>query len=224
MTSKDSPETRTQESEKDQEHSKQDENQGQSHRLSSPKSLSSESQSEQKEETTPVESDSSVSFASQWQAIWSPQYNMYYFYNLVTHETTWANPLQSEAGSSSVAAPANQIAPFGAGNTEEDAGTISSAGPTDSAATSQYAALQAAAIAQGIDPLLAHLDPSLRASMQGPSSVPGGMPLILILQLQPVLPPCFQKCQRLLPNLMRTLASLLHLHPGRPAISLSMNE
>ena len=29
-----------------------------------------------------------------WQAIFAPQYNTYYFYNPVTQETTWTNPLQ----------------------------------------------------------------------------------------------------------------------------------
>ena len=30
-----------------------------------------------------------------WRAIWSPPHNMYYFYNVVTTESTWSNPLLS---------------------------------------------------------------------------------------------------------------------------------
>ncbi|KLO18956.1 hypothetical protein SCHPADRAFT_811973, partial [Schizopora paradoxa] len=70
-----------------------------------------------------------------WQAIWSPQHNMYYFYNMRTNETTWTNPV---AGSQA-------------------------AGPSQTSA--RYDA-EAAAVAQGIDPALAFLDPSLAA---GPS-------------------------------------------------------
>ncbi len=189
MTSRDSPETTTQNpgedtfpQGRDSESSKSGENQDQSQSLLSPDSLSSESQSDQNQEK-PVDSGADLS-AAQWQAVWAPQYNMYYFYNPVTHETTWANPLQPEAGSSSLTATSDQTAPSDPRNMEEDAGTNSS---TDLAATSQYAALQAAAIAQGIDPLLAHLDPSLRASMQGASNVPGGMLLFFISQLRPLL-------------------------------------
>jgi hypothetical protein len=190
MTSRDSPETTTQNpgedtlpQGRDSESTKSGENQDQSQSLLSPDSLSSESQSDQNQEK-PVDSGADLSAAaSQWQAVWAPQYNMYYFYNPVTHETTWANPLQPEAGSSYLTA-SKQTAPSDPQNLEEDAETYSS---TDLAATSQYAALQAAAIAQGIDPLLAHLDPSLRASMQGASNVPGGMPLFFISQLQPLL-------------------------------------
>ena len=190
MTLRDSPETTTQNpgedifpQGRDSGSSKSGEHQDQSQSLLSD-ALSSESQSDQNQEKS-VDTGADLSAAaSQWQAVWAPQYNMYYFYNPVTHETTWANPLQPEAGSSYLSATSNQTAPSDPQNMEEDAGTNSS---TDLAATSQYAALQAAAIAQGIDPLLAHLDPSLRASMQGASSVPGGMLLFFISQLQPLL-------------------------------------
>lgn len=87
-----------------------------------------------------------------WQAVWSPQHSAYYFYNSVTHETTWVNPLEqpnAEAGPSN-AAPAS--------STPE-------ATPGPSSAIDIYAA----AAAQGIDPALAHLDPSLA----GGSAAPG---------------------------------------------------
>ena len=77
-----------------------------------------------------------------WQAIWSPQHNMYYFYNTRTNETTWTNPLA---------------------NSDASASTSTSTSST----STYYDAAAAAAIAQGIDPSLAYLDPSLAA---GPSA------------------------------------------------------
>lgn len=89
-----------------------------------------------------------------WQAIYSPQYNTYYFYNTETQETTWNNPLQpspATASSPAVGTPAlNPVA-------EQGSSTLP---------PSEYTPLEAAAIAQGIDPGLAHLDPTLA----GPSS------------------------------------------------------
>ncbi|KAH8827100.1 hypothetical protein DL96DRAFT_1605510 [Flagelloscypha sp. PMI_526] len=88
-----------------------------------------------------------------WQAIWSPQYNAYYFFNASTNETTWSNPLQPDKNEAK----------------QPDAPSIPEepvAGP--STAGSQYTAAQQAALAQGIDPSLAYLDPTL-----GQSTVPG---------------------------------------------------
>jgi hypothetical protein len=85
---------------------------------------------------TPSESE------SPWQAIYSSQFNAYYFYNTTTHETTWDNPLLP---SETPHTPPQQ-------QTQADA-------------------LQAAAIAAGIDPSLAHLDPNLLpSSSSGPSA------------------------------------------------------
>jgi hypothetical protein len=73
-----------------------------------------------------------------WQAIWSAQHNNYYFHNAQTGETTWTNPLA----------------------------------PSDSSQNSNYAGTSqqhdpvAAAIAAGIDPELAYLDPSLALPTQ----------------------------------------------------------
>ena len=75
-----------------------------------------------------------------WQAIWSPQHNMYYFYNTRTKETTWTNPLQP---------------------------------PGDAAGSStepKMSSTEAAAIAAGIDPSLAYLDPSLAAGPSNPAA------------------------------------------------------
>ncbi|KAK0225201.1 hypothetical protein EDD85DRAFT_856895 [Armillaria nabsnona] len=66
-----------------------------------------------------------------WQAIFSPQHNTYYFYNTVTAQTTWENPL--------VPQPQSQ--------------------PEAAASSSSYDA----ALAAGIDPSLAYLDPALSA-------------------------------------------------------------
>ncbi|TFL07428.1 hypothetical protein BDV98DRAFT_23511 [Pterulicium gracile] len=97
-----------------------------------------------------------------WQAIWSPQHNAYYFYNSGTQETTWINPLQPPSeeaeASSSKAQDVEQVA-----------------GPSQAAASSSnftpQSALYAAALAQGIDPSLAHLDPTLAALSGQPSSL-----------------------------------------------------
>ena len=115
---------------------------------------------------------------TQWQAIWAPQYNAYYFYNALTQETTWSNPLQPEEYAPS-SSSADQPPPSPAERTTEDPAESGSTSYPGSSA-SQYAALQAAALAQGIDPDLAHLDPSLLTSLQGSSNHPGGKIILLI--------------------------------------------
>ncbi|KAH9974351.1 hypothetical protein BGW80DRAFT_1141611, partial [Lactifluus volemus] len=90
--------------------------------------------------------------SADWRAIWSSAHNAYYFYNTLTQQTTWVNPLQPAQDS-------NSSAP----------GPSSSGATPVPASIAQIYALQEAAAAQGIDPSLAHLDPSLA----GPSSAPG---------------------------------------------------
>lgn len=85
--------------------------------------------------------------ATPWQAIFSPQFNAYYFYNAETQQTTWENPL---AQTTSPSTP----------STEPDPASTPSA-------TTPYSALHAAALQAGIDPSLAHLDPSLLSSLPG---------------------------------------------------------
>ncbi|KAJ7594237.1 hypothetical protein C8J56DRAFT_749627, partial [Mycena floridula] len=82
-----------------------------------------------------------------WQAIFAPQYNAYYFYNSETKETTWENPIIPSAASETPAVA-------GPSTAEEEP-------ETPQASTSTLSSLQQAAIAQGIDPSLAYLDPSL---------------------------------------------------------------
>ncbi|KAF9225019.1 hypothetical protein BS17DRAFT_701420 [Gyrodon lividus] len=102
--------------------------------------------------STPVPSTSLSEGA--WQAIYSSQHNAYYFYNSSTGETTWVNPLQPSPSDPSSADP---------NRTDTD-------GSHGSVNTDSYdpISLEARAIAAGIDPSLAHLDPSLLA---GPSSI-----------------------------------------------------
>lgn len=75
-----------------------------------------------------------------WQAVWSAPHNSYYFHNMRTGETTWENPL-AEGDTSAIAGP-----------------------------SSHYDAAAAAAEAQGIDPGLAYLDPSLAAGPSNPAA------------------------------------------------------
>ncbi|KAE9405608.1 hypothetical protein BT96DRAFT_963869 [Gymnopus androsaceus JB14] len=95
-----------------------------------------------------------------WQAIYSPQYNAYYFFNPETNETTWENPLVQAAESSTPAA----------GDSTASSSSVSPSAEEAASASASYNALQAAAIAQGIDPSLAYLDPSLAGPVPGSSS------------------------------------------------------
>ncbi|KZV75065.1 hypothetical protein PENSPDRAFT_572095 [Peniophora sp. CONT] len=94
-----------------------------------------------------------------WQAIWSPQHNAYYFFNAVTQQTTWENPLQPSAPTASTSTPDKSASPG------------PSTAPTSEtpAALAKMYALQQAAAEQGIDPALAYLDPSLASSSGGPA-------------------------------------------------------
>ena len=139
----------------------------------------------------------STTTATAWQAIFAPQYNTYYFYNPVTQETTWINPLQqpqqpqqqpeastSSSNTTTTTATAPSSSTTGTTETETQVQNEGEEEDTDaqetvataSAAAARYAALQEAALAQGIDPLLAHLDPSLLAPSVPGSSGGGGGP------------------------------------------------
>ncbi|KAF8624689.1 hypothetical protein AX17_007020 [Amanita inopinata Kibby_2008] len=103
-----------------------------------------------------------VASTGAWQAIYSPQYNVYYFYNAETQETTWTNPLAHADSASASASTSSDI---------DTQNSMSSAGLEP-----QYTALQQAAMAQGIDPSLAYLDPSLASSVPSTSAAPGTIP------------------------------------------------
>lgn len=105
-----------------------------------------------------------------WQAIFSPMHNAYYFFNSTTQETTWVNPLQVPDSSTSTPPSAPTA-------TDPDASASAPADPSSAAKPdgpipahlAQLYAAQTAATAQGIDPSLAHLDPSLAGGPGGPS-------------------------------------------------------
>ncbi|KAJ6590968.1 hypothetical protein DFH09DRAFT_1138207 [Mycena vulgaris] len=115
-----------------------------------------------------AESAASAEPPTAWQAIFSPQYNAYYFYNSETQETTWTNPLQPPEQATEPASASTSAAPAA----EAEPSTAEKAQPES--AIPHYAALQNAAIAQGIDPHLAYLDPSLAASTS--TADPTGLP------------------------------------------------
>lgn len=110
---------------------------------------------------TSTRGQSQVPTAGDWQAIWSPAHNAYYFYNAQTQETTWTNPLRTSAAPSAASAASTSTSPE----------PSTSAIPATPASLASLYQLQEAAAAQGIDPSLAHLDPTLIA---GPSSSGAG--------------------------------------------------
>ncbi|KAG2109024.1 uncharacterized protein F5147DRAFT_693678 [Suillus discolor] len=122
-----------------------------------PKSTGESTSPEESAEPSDTDQDATTAHAfptaGSWQAIWSPQHNAYYFYNSETKETTWVNPLQPAAS-----------------EPEPSSSSTSQSGPS-TIIDSHYATLQANAMAQGIDPSLAHLDPSLASSSGVPSNL-----------------------------------------------------
>ncbi|KAH9487207.1 hypothetical protein JR316_0001276 [Psilocybe cubensis] len=128
--------------------------------------------------TTITPAPTSHTDASQWQAVWSPQYNAYYFFNATTQQTTWTNPLVPEGTSHDAQQEPASATGEKKKEDEEEPESSSSAGQTQlSAVAAQNAAIEAAALAQGIDPVLARLDPSLVASAMAPGqTVPGSLP------------------------------------------------
>ncbi|KAF8064942.1 hypothetical protein FPV67DRAFT_162258 [Lyophyllum atratum] len=116
------------------------------------------------EDTTPASTSTSATpAATPWQAIFAPQYNTYYFYNVETQETTWENPLLPSTSTPETPAASGSATPAA-----ED--------PASSAYANPHAALEAAALAAGIDPSLAHLDPTLLSSIPSSSGAPTGLP------------------------------------------------
>ena len=134
-------------------------------------------------DTAPNPSNSGAYSAGDWQAIWSPAHNAYYFYNSTTRETTWVNPIQQgqqQVGDSKGKGKENATGETegdgdeAEGQDEDDEKEDNVAGPSTNATAStppltQWEQMQANAIAQGIDPSLAYLDPSLAAGPSLPS-------------------------------------------------------
>ncbi|KAG8794315.1 hypothetical protein FRC17_008312 [Serendipita sp. 399] len=118
-----------------------------------------------------------------WQAIYSPPHNAYYFYNTKTQETTWKNPLESavattDSSSASATNPGTATSlssttttvDYPSGYSEPTASTSSAGAIADTGLVQGYGYGQAAAVnpaLEGIDPELAYLDPSLSAGVGG---------------------------------------------------------
>ncbi|KAF9262825.1 hypothetical protein L218DRAFT_928851 [Marasmius fiardii PR-910] len=128
-----------------------------------PVKANEEDNSENSDSSPQPSSTTPVSSSTPWQAIYSPQYNAYYFYNSETQQTTWENPLVPSSSTSMDQPPS---APAGPSTSDAEASSFSTSSNSNSA-PSPYSALEAAAIAQGIDPSLAYLDPSLAATGPG---------------------------------------------------------
>ncbi|KAG8907430.1 hypothetical protein FRC00_011835, partial [Tulasnella sp. 408] len=94
-----------------------------------------------------------------WQAVWAPAYNAYYFYNTETKETTWTNPLQPPTEGQ----PATQNLPTSSG---KDALTEDPV-PSSSRGVQSSTLIPNEAVLNGIDPALAYLDPTLYATRAG---------------------------------------------------------
>ncbi|KAG9019367.1 hypothetical protein FRB90_003471 [Tulasnella sp. 427] len=102
---------------------------------------------------------------NEWQAVWAPAYNAYYFYNTRTKETTWTNPLQppsESANQTSTEGPSTQG--VASADSEPSSSRAAPQAPSSSGLLPDEAALN------GIDPALAYLDPTLYAAR------PGGAP------------------------------------------------
>ncbi|KAB5591951.1 hypothetical protein CTheo_4629 [Ceratobasidium theobromae] len=108
---------------------------------------------EQQEEgnANPPLPDEPVPDQMEWQAIWSPAHNAYYFYNIRTAETTWVNPLDP-ASSASSSTQQQQ-------STGQQVSTEQSQGMEQAPPDMSHL--------NGIDPELAFLDPTLAVPSAG---------------------------------------------------------
>ncbi|KDQ06291.1 hypothetical protein BOTBODRAFT_71032 [Botryobasidium botryosum FD-172 SS1] len=117
----------------------------------------SKDEEQPKKDSPPSNSEETAPLTIEWQAVWAPTHNAYYYFNTRTNETTWSNPL-APADSSSTDAPTSAAA--------QSQQPLAASQPL--ASTSTSAARFDPAALNGIDPSLAHLDPTL-ASPLNPS-------------------------------------------------------
>ncbi|KAG9103387.1 hypothetical protein FRC06_011130 [Ceratobasidium sp. 370] len=100
--------------------------------------------------------DEPVPTHTEWQAIWAPTHNTYYFYNSRTGETTWVNPLDPSASASTSAA---QTQPQPQPEPQQDKPQQDETEPEEAPRDLSYL--------NGIDPELAYLDPTLAVPSAG---------------------------------------------------------
>ncbi|QRV98795.1 hypothetical protein RhiJN_26814 [Ceratobasidium sp. AG-Ba] len=124
-------------------------------------SAEQEKDGEAGDDENPPLPDEPVPTQNEWQAIWSPAHNAYYFYNSRTAETTWVNPLEPPAASSSNSDPA--AAPTPSTSSAQPQPEVAAAAPTEP----EEKPPQDLSYLNGIDPELAYLDPSLAVPPTG---------------------------------------------------------
>lgn len=113
------------------------------------------------EDENPPLPDEPVPSQAEWQAVWSPAHNAYYFYNTRTAETTWVNPLDPSASSSSSTLAAT------ASSSATQPHTAPAPTPTPAATDDVPKPPQDLSYLNGIDPELAYLDPTLAVPSAG---------------------------------------------------------
>ncbi|KDN44278.1 hypothetical protein RSAG8_05542, partial [Rhizoctonia solani AG-8 WAC10335] len=110
---------------------------------------------EQTDDANPPLPDEPLPSQAEWQAIWSPAHNAYYFFNARTSETTWVNPLDPSASAASSSTPATQPEAQPPAEPEPNETTTGEKPPPD------------LSYLGGIDPELAYLDPALAVPPAG---------------------------------------------------------
>ncbi|CAE6402244.1 unnamed protein product [Rhizoctonia solani] len=110
-------------------------------------------ETEQPDDANPPLPDEPVPPQTEWQAVWSPQHNAYYFFNSRTGETTWVNPLDPAVSTTSASSVQTEAQPTTESKPEET--SVGEKPPPD------------LSYLGGIDPELAYLDPTLAVPSAG---------------------------------------------------------
>ncbi|KAG8697605.1 hypothetical protein FRC11_014973 [Ceratobasidium sp. 423] len=110
---------------------------------------------DQTDDANPPLPDEPVPPQTEWQAIWSPAHNAYYFFNARTSETTWVNPLEPSASAASTSTSTTQAPTEPTTEPEPKESTTEEKPPPD------------LSYLNGIDPELAYLDPTLAVPSAG---------------------------------------------------------